>query len=94
MTCVDRIRYKQVSWEKSPAWVLWRELERCGGKMAHWEDDQDKSGKIGRMNAELRAIAALVEAHPEEFRDYLDGLGETVSLEQARQSRRRTRKPS
>ena len=93
MTCVDRIRYRQVTWEQSPAGVLWRELERCGGKMAHYEDE-DRSDKLARINGELRAIAALIEAHPEEFQSYLDGLGETVSLEQARKSRRRARKPS
>jgi hypothetical protein len=39
--------------------------------------------------AELRAIAALVEAHREEFDDYLSGLDQTVSLDRARSDKAR-----
>jgi hypothetical protein len=39
---------------------------------------------------ELRAIGALIEAHPEEFRDYVEGLADTLSMAELRR-RRRTR---
>jgi len=38
---------------------------------------------------ELRALAALVEAHPDEFHGYLAGLADTASLAAARTARRR-----
>lgn len=41
-----------------------------------------------RLTAELRALAALVQAHREEFDGFVTGLGETVSLAAARAGRR------
>jgi hypothetical protein len=40
------------------------------------------------MLNELRALAALVESHRDEFDGYLVGLGETVSLDERRRARR------
>lgn len=41
------------------------------------------------LNTELRALELLVKAHPEEFAGYLAGLAETLSLDRAREQRRR-----
>jgi hypothetical protein len=38
---------------------------------------------------ELRAIEALIAAHPGEFEAFLTGLGDTVRLDEARRNKRR-----
>jgi hypothetical protein len=90
MTCVDRVRWSPDSWERSPGAVLFRELERCGGKSMRWSDTNDRPEAV-RMNAELHAIAELIKAHPDEFEGYLSGLSETVSLDEMRRKRRSRR---
>lgn len=51
------------------------------GTTAKWAERQ-------RLNAEFEAIAALVEAHREEFDGYLSGREQTVSLADRRRNRR------
>lgn len=58
----------------------------------HYSQDRERAqvlwNRRQRFEAELEAIAALVAAHREEFDGYLAGVGDTVSLD----DRRRTRK--
>jgi hypothetical protein len=76
MTCWQTAgRYKD--WATSPSDVMARNVNG-------W----DETKKV-RINSELRAIVALIEAHPEEFYGYLDGLESTSSLADARLARRR-----
>lgn len=75
MTCWDAAR-RWKDWANSPRDVLTRDIHRY------------EVGDEDAFNQELRAIAALIDAHLEEFRGYLSGLAETVSLDQARRARR------
>jgi hypothetical protein len=59
---------------------------RGGEPSALWLERQ-------RINAELEAIRALIDAHREEWDGYLADRAETVSLD-ARRARRRTRRPN
>lgn len=90
MTCVESVRYRSETWEDDPAGVLHRYLERTGGRGRYGGSLQSPRE---RMNAELHAIAALIEAHREEFDGYLSGIKETVSLQEER-ARRRGRRSS
>ncbi len=76
MTCWSTA-HRWKSWETSPRDVIARDVHRYGFN--------DEDG----INEELRAIAALIDAHLEEFRGYLSGLADTVSLDQARRTRQR-----
>lgn len=77
-------------WERTDSWgwryhgrglvaVLAREIERVrrSRKVEHEE----------RLERELRAIEALVEAHRDEFDGYLAGLDATVDLTERRRNR-------
>jgi hypothetical protein len=70
-------------WDEDPISVIRREAERCG-----WFARDDDEGR-DLFVRELRALAALAAAHPEEFTGYVEGLTETVSLDAARKNRRR-----
>lgn len=70
-------------WAEDPISTIRREAERCGWFARPGDEGRDLFAR------ELRALAALVEAHPEEFADYLQGLTETLSLDAARQARQR-----
>lgn len=73
MTCMSTAgQWKD--WAESPIDVVAREF--YGGR------------RDERWNDELRAIAALIEAHREEFGGYMQGLTEVVSLADVRQARR------
>lgn len=72
-------------WEEDPVSVIRREAERCG-----WFARDDDEGR-DLFIRELRALAALAEAHPEEFAGYVQGLTETVSLDAARNRRHRAK---
>lgn len=76
MTCANTVsRYR--TWEQSPTDVIGRE------GTSKWS----QTG-FSRMDRELFAIAALIDAHREEFDGYLVDLDETVSLADARASRK------
>ncbi len=65
-------------WSLSPSDVVRRELpQQWGGTQTNALDD------------ELRAIAALIEAHREEFDGFLIGLAATADLSAVRAARRR-----
>jgi hypothetical protein len=75
MTCMNTAD-RWETWEANPASCINRETD-------HYRD------KTQPIHAELRAIAALIAAHPDEFYDYLAGLAETTSLDERRQAKRR-----
>lgn len=75
MICFDRARYN-ARWDQNPVGVLQRECQRSR--------DSDL------FLRELRALAALVAEHRDEFDGYVAGLAETTSLAAAR-AKRRTR---
>lgn len=77
MTCWETAA-RWEDWTVSPSDVIRREW-------ATWRGRESAT----RLNAELRAIAALIEAHRDEFDGYLAGLEQTADLEAARQARRR-----
>lgn len=70
-------------WDEDPVSTMKREAERCG-----WFVRDDDEGR-NLFTRELRALAALAAAHEDEFRSYVEGLTETVSLDAARKTRRR-----
>lgn len=82
MTCWDRCRYRPVLDDRLVD-VVAREIDRC--RRAR---DRDQ---IARLSRELTAIAALIEAHRDEFDTAVSGLAETVTLDAARRERARRR---
>lgn len=78
MTCLDASR-RWKDWAGDPVDVMAREF--YGGR------------RFDRLGDELRAIAALVAEHREEFDGYLAGLAATVDLDAVRQARLRSRRP-
>lgn len=67
------------SWADKPGDVIARDVHRGGDERSLIDD-------------ELRAIAALIEAHQDEFDDLLAGLQQTTSLVEARRQRLRQRR--
>lgn len=74
MTCCDRTRYAQ-PWAEEPEAVLEREIRRV-------------QGKPGDLRRELLAVAALIDAHRDEFDAYVTGLAGAPSLAEHRRNRR------
>jgi len=66
-------------WAHSPSSVLAREVN----KATYRRDGEDEP----LIERELRAVAALIDAHRDEFDGYLAGLGETTSLAERRRMR-------
>ncbi|WP_102144322.1 hypothetical protein [Mycobacterium hubeiense] len=73
-------------WEVNPIGVIGREAQRCG---CNFVVDRSHKPEAQRFTAELHAIAALIEAHRDEFDGYITGLAETASLTERRRSKRR-----
>lgn len=65
-------------WATSPSEVMRRELPS-------WHDRDPAQ----RLDSELRAIEALIDAHRDEFDDFLAGLADTADLSAQRAARRR-----
>lgn len=80
MTCAHTAN-RHPTWATDPAGAMARECEHY-----RYRDDGGEP-----IRSELRAIAALIEAHPDEFYDYLDGLAETSSLDERRRIRKARR---
>lgn len=78
VTCINTAN-RWRTWEERPSHVLARDVDRFGGA---W-------GERSVLDDELLAVAALIEAHPEEFHGYVEGLADTSSLDAARRRRRR-----
>jgi hypothetical protein len=74
MTCMETAS-RHTTWGESPSSVMSRELTT--GRY-------DRNMGEKQIDRELRAIAALIEAHGEEFHGYLSGLDQTVSLRERR----------
>jgi hypothetical protein len=94
MTCADRIRWVK-SWEQDPISVLARDIKRVGeAETGHVPRDGDgqrlsrRHAERAALTAELRALAALAAAHPDEFRGYITGLASATDLTARRQQRR------
>lgn len=85
MTCWTTARHTS-RWRTNPAAVLVRELTRVRGYSGH--DAAPTDPEAVRANNELRAIAALVEAHRADFDGYLDGVEGAVDLTRRRRQRR------
>jgi len=93
MTCWDTAS-RHPSWDENPVASLVREARQF--EWARFEDSPAMSGpgpKSISFRDELIAIAALIEAHPDEFDELLTGLRDTVRLDEARRNRRRRRLP-
>jgi hypothetical protein len=71
-------------WEVNPVASLVREASRL-----QWRSDPRRPDADLSFHDELMAITALIDAHPEEFAELLDGLSATVSLASRRTARRR-----
>lgn len=84
MTCAGQVKFSP-TWEQHPIGVLDRELKRVGTFAP--TPGYAPAPKTARVTAELRAIAALIAAHPDEFNGYVAGVGETVDLAGARRRR-------
>ena len=74
MTCWARLQYGSHYWEKHPAEVLNRDLGRYEERAV--------------ITAELLALAALVEAHRQEYDDLVAGLQDTGDLAARRAQKR------
>lgn len=81
VTCWQTAEWNH-GWEVSPTQVIAREAKRA----SQWTRG---TGTNERLDHELRALAALVDAHREEFASYLTGLDETTDLAAARLARAR-----
>lgn len=78
MTCLDTAA-RHTTWEQDPASAMRREIPMYGRD-------------LDQVRAELRAVAALVEAHRDEFDGYLTALDSTVRLADHRSARRANRR--
>lgn len=83
ITCFETAPNKE-DWENNPAAVMARE---CGSEAGRYGRGEDRP-----MNNELRAIAALIAAHPDEFDALVADHQATVSLDGARLAKRRGRR--
>lgn len=86
MTCTT-VFGNTPEWDVDPAGCLGRVCDRLGGlrfyRGARHQPERE------RFAAELRAIAALVEAHRDEFDETVEALLQTTSLDQKRRARQR-----
>jgi len=82
MTCWHTAR-NHPSWEENPVSSLVREAMRFKWHLPGAE------GRDLTFYDELRAIEALIAAHPDEWADLLTGLGDTARLDDKRRQRRR-----
>jgi hypothetical protein len=82
VTCWQTTEWNR-EWDESPSEVMGREAKTGGPFYARHR------GEGTRLDGELRAIAALVAEHRDEFDAYIEGLGETADLAARRRERRR-----
>jgi hypothetical protein len=82
MTCWNTAA-RHPSWDENPVRSLVREASQY-----QWYPFMDMPERSVTFRDELLAIAALIEAHADEFDELLTGLGDTVRLDDARQNRR------
>ena len=82
MTCWTTAR-NHPSWDENPVKSLIREAARFEWHLSGGE------GRDLTFHDELRAIEALIAAHPEEWDELLSGLGGMTRLDDARRAKRR-----
>ena len=82
MTCWHTAR-NHPSWEENPVASLVREAMRFKWHLP------GREGRDLTFYDELRAIEALIAAHPDEWAELLTGLGDTTRLDDKRRARRR-----
>lgn len=87
MTCAARAPYSR-SWERDPVNVIERETSRVRHQATREHLNGEPGSERARFTDELRAIAALVDAHRDEFDAYLTGLDDTVNLAARRAAKR------
>lgn len=85
MTCWNAAEWNR-DWAQSPTEVMAREVKRGRNWSTRVLPNTDTP-----LDRELRAVAALVEAHRDEFDGYLSGLGATADLASKRLARARGR---
>lgn len=76
-------------WETAERWADWSDRPSAviGREVDPWRSRYNRKERE-LIDHELEAVAALIEAHPEEFYGYLDGLAQTTSLAE-KQARKR-----
>lgn len=85
MTCWNTAASYKENWETNPVGVMYRETQRVGAALvAPRLDDPERIA----LTAELRAIAALIHAHPDEFTDFIIGLAQAHDIDDARRKRK------
>lgn len=90
MTCVDTVnRHQSRSFDEQPCGSLLRELEWAWGRLRWQRSDMgdDAIVRARRIDIEVRAIGALVEAHREEFDEFVAGHADTEDLTARRVAR-------
>ena len=80
MTCWSSCDRNQGTWATNPASVMLRHVKKA------WWGDGDE-GELRRLNLEFRAIAALVEAHRDQFDGFLADAGAAADLAKCRRAR-------
>lgn len=85
MTCTNTVE-RHSTWDKDPASCLVRYAER--NTLRHSRYRPNESAEADRFAAELRAIAAMIEQHRDEFDERVAGLLGTASLDKARTAKR------
>lgn len=86
MTCWHTAE-RHDTWEDDPASCMARYADRLSLRWGTHRDDSEKR----RFADELRAIAALVEAHRAEFDSLVEAFGQHVQITDLRQRRRQRR---
>jgi hypothetical protein len=84
MTCWNTAS-SHPSWDENPVSSLVREARQY-----EWYPFMEMPEKSVTFRDELLAIAALIEAHSDEFDELLAGLRDTVHLDEKRRQKRRT----
>lgn len=85
MTCQGTAE-RHATWEEDPASCMVRHAQ--GMTLTRWGQRREASEEKRRFNDELRAIAALIAAHREEFDALVEDLGDVVDLSDRRRKSR------
>lgn len=83
MTCTGTVE-RHSTWEQDPASCLVRFAERNTLRGSRYQQNRQAE----RFAAELRAIAAMIEQHRDEFDERVSGLLDAASLDKARDAKR------
>lgn len=83
MTCAP-VAGRHATWEEDPAACLIRHAKKM--TYSRWGRIGAPDGEKRRFADELRAIAALIDAHREEFGDLVNGYSEVVDLAEMRRT--------